>query len=87
MAKPAVVTDQPFSLMTFLTSVADLGDVRLNARFCEMAERCLTSAKGSLPAMFGQKGTKAAQRFMSNPRVDVLDLRKVLYACSQENMR
>ena len=87
MAEPTARTDHSFSLMSFLPSVADLGDARLNARFNEMAERCLTSAKGSLPAMFGQKGAKAAQRFMSNPRVDVLDLRQVLYACSQENMR
>lgn len=77
----------PFSLMPFLASVIALGDRRLDRRAIEMAEQCLVSAKASLPGMFGKKGEKGAQRFMSNPRVDILDLRDSLYACGLESLR
>jgi hypothetical protein len=86
MADP-VADAEAFSLMWFIASVIVLGDRRLEARLVEMVRQCLSSAKGSLPAMFGKDGSKAAQRFMSNPRVDILDLRDALYACSLENMR
>ena len=80
-------TGDSFSLMSFLASVIVLGDRRLDDRAVLMVRACLSSAKGSLPAMFGDQGTKAAQRFISNSRVSILDLREALYACSLENLR
>jgi Transposase DNA-binding len=76
-----------FSLMPFIASVVALGDRRLDERVLEMVGQCLTSAKASLPAMFGKEGEKAAQRFLSNPRVEIGALRAVLYSCSIENIR
>lgn len=79
----------PFSLLSFLATIISLGDKRLDARVLAMLEQCLGAAKSSLAAMFGEDNcaVKASQRFLSNPRVDILDLREALYACSLENIR
>jgi len=76
-----------FSFMPFIASVIALGDRRLNARAIEMVRQSLTCSKASLPAMFGDDGSKAAQRLLSNRHVDILDLRESLYACSMESIR
>jgi hypothetical protein len=77
-----------FAWLPFLASVIKLGDQRLDDRVVAMVERCLPAAKSSLAAMFGEgKDLKAAQRLLSNPHVDVLDLREALYACSLESLR
>lgn len=79
----------PSSLLSFLACVINLGDQRLDDRVLGMVGQCLGAAKSSLAAMFGKqaKNVKASQRFLSNPRVDIRDLRQALYECSLENIR
>ncbi len=66
----------------------DLGDGRLDERLERMSVACLDSAGGSVRKLFGDKAAeqKAAQRLLSNDRVEVTGLRETLYALSFDEM-
>ena len=66
----------------------DLGDERLDERVKRMTVACLDSAGGSVRKLFGNEGAeqKAAQRLLSNERVEVAGMREALYALSFEEM-
>jgi hypothetical protein len=66
----------------------DLGDGRLDERVKQMSVACLDSAGGAVRKLFGNEGAeqKAAQRLLSNERVQLAGLREGLYALSFQEM-
>jgi len=71
-----------------LTSCLDVGDERLDERVKRMAQASLASAGSSLSVLFGEEKAeqKAAQRLLSNERVELAGLREALYAVSFDEM-
>lgn len=71
-----------WDLLALLSKFLDLGDARLDARVRRMAASCRGASSSALSEMFGadgKKGVKAAQRFLSNPNVEIAKLRSALY--------